>query len=409
MLGEYDDAKSGAENKLGGCMEKVSAEIKTLGEELCNELIEDLKSMKEDNASDKKTMCDMQQLRQALSRNLIVLNGVCSQIEKLEENLNYDNSRDVMSSVVRCRQLLYGLSAKGMKFDYSGVDFSIESSGLSAVKKVRQLITDGILALVMDTDNISEKSVNYAGLATDMSGKIESMESKAEEIKEQFLMNEYLMMKFNCFTDYLDMDIDESAGIDYTLEYILCGKSGDKENLEQTMLELSGIRTGMNLAYLITDKSKKMQAYSFAAGALGFTGNMALIKAGQYLIMSVWAYGEAIMDMRDLYAGNKVALVKNEKNWKLSLENLLGMKFDSDKDTDDDGLEYRDYIRMLLMLERSEHKNYRTMGAMEIKMISMGHDDFRMRNYIVSMAGTAVFSVIRRGQPYVQIISCSYI
>ena len=44
MLGEYDDAKSGAENKLGGCMEKVSAEIKTLGEELCNELIEDLKS-----------------------------------------------------------------------------------------------------------------------------------------------------------------------------------------------------------------------------------------------------------------------------------------------------------------------------------------------------------------------------
>lgn len=77
----------------------------------------------------------------------------------------------------------------------------------------------------MDTDNISEKSVNYAGLATDMSGKIESMESKAEEIKEQFLMNEYLMMKFNCFTDYLDMDIDESAGIDYTLEYILCGKA----------------------------------------------------------------------------------------------------------------------------------------------------------------------------------------
>ena len=61
------------------------------------------------------------------------------------------------------------------------------------------------------------------------------------------------------------------------------------------------------------------------------------------------------------------------------------------------------------MLERSDHKNYRTMGAMEIKMISMGHDDFRMRNYIVSMAGTAVFSVIRRGQPYVQIISCSYI
>lgn len=63
-----------------------------------------------------------------------------------------------------------------------------------------------------------------------------------------------------------------------------------------------------------------MQAYSFAVGALGLTGNMALIKAGQYLIMSVWAYGEAIMDMRDLYAGNKVALVKNEKK----LEIIIG-------------------------------------------------------------------------------------
>ena len=70
----------------------------------------------------------------------------------------------------------------------------------------------------MDTDNISEKSVNYAGLATDMSGKIESMESKAEEIKEQFLMNEYLMMKFNCYTDYHEIDIDERDGNDYKLE-----------------------------------------------------------------------------------------------------------------------------------------------------------------------------------------------
>ena len=34
-------------------------------------------------------------------------------------------------------------------------------------------------------------------------------------------------------------------------------KAVNKENLEQTMLELSGIRTGMNLAYLITDKYKK--------------------------------------------------------------------------------------------------------------------------------------------------------
>ena len=52
------------------------------------------------------------------------------------------------------------------------MDFSIESSGLSAVKKVRQLITDGILALVMDTDNISEKSVNMQVLQQICQGKL---------------------------------------------------------------------------------------------------------------------------------------------------------------------------------------------------------------------------------------------
>lgn len=76
------------------------------------------------------------------------------------------------------------------------------------------------------------------------------------------------------------------------------------------MLALSGIRTGMNMAYLITDQNKKAQALTLATSALGFTGNMALIKGGQYLIMSIWAYGEAVMDMRDIYAGKKVKLLK---------------------------------------------------------------------------------------------------
>lgn len=409
VLGEYDDAKSGAEDKLSRCMDKAAKEREIIGEDLYDGLIEDLQIMKAENLSDKKTLCDIELLKQALSRNKVVFDGVCSQIEKLDKNLNYDNSRDIMASVVKCRQSLFGLSAKGMKFDYSDIDFSSDSTGLSTVKKVRQMITDGILSLVIDTDNISAKCVDYSDLSTNMSGEYEDTDSKADVIKEQLLMNEYLMMKFNCFTDYLDAEADENDCIDYTLEYILCGRNSDKENLEQTMMELSGIRTGMNLAYLITDKAKRTQAYTFAAGALGFTGSMALIKAGQYLVMSVWAYGEAIMDMRDLYSGHKVDFIKTEKNWKLSLENLLGMKFDSNNESDDKGLEYKSYIRMLLMLESSEHKNYRTMGVMELKMISMGHEDFRMRNYIVSMAGTAVFSVVRRGQPYVQAISCSYI
>ncbi len=409
LLGEYDDAKTGAKDKLGKCIDKVITEGDVLGEELQKGLLEDIEIIRQDNESDKKMLCNIEELTAALERNKIILDRVQDIINELDTGLSYNNRQDIMALVVKCRQSLYGLSAKGMKFDYSQIDFNADSSGLSAIKKVRQMITDGILALVMDTDNISEKTITYGDLATSMSGKYDENISVADAIKEEALMNEYLMMRFKCFTDYFEESADDTDCLDYTLEYILCGRDSDKGNLEQTMLELSGIRTGMNMAYLITDQSKKAQALTLATSALGFTGNMALIKGGQYLIMSIWAYGEAIMDMRNIYAGKKVKLIKSSQSWKLSLEGLLNMTFDTDKEADDEGLDYKDYIRMLLLMESAEHKNYRTMGAMELRMISMGHENFRMKNYIVSAKGEAVFRISGRKQVYVQEIGCSYI
>ena len=80
------------------------------------------------------------------------------------------------------------------------------------------------------------------------------------------------------------------------LEYILYGKTSDEENLQQGMTELSLMREGVNMAYLLTDSEKKAEAYAVATSLVGFTGNMAAVKAAQYVILGVWAYGE-----RDVY------------------------------------------------------------------------------------------------------------
>lgn len=319
LLGEYEDAKTGAKDKLGNCVNKVISEGDILGDELQKGLLEDIEIIRQGNESDKKILCNVEELTAALERNKIVLDGIRDIINELDAELSYDNRQDVMALVVKCGQSLYGLSGKGMKFDYSQIDFNADSSGLSAIKKVRQMITDGILALVMDTDNISGKAITYGDLATNITEKYEDNNSIAEAVTEDALMNEYLMLRFKCFTDYFEDSANDTDCLDYTLEYILCGRDSDKENLEQTMLELSGIRTGINMAYLITDQNKKAQALTLATSALGFTGNMALIKGGQYLIMSIWAYGEAVMDMRDLYAGKKIKLFKSNDSWKLSL------------------------------------------------------------------------------------------
>lgn len=409
VLDEYESAKTGVDDSIFECIDKIKSNREILGEELYRGMMSDIEDMQTTETSSKKSMCDTEILKQALQRNEVILDGVYKVLKELDVKLLQADCKSVRPKVIRCRELLSGLSAKGLEFDYSGIDFTPKGNGLSAVKKIKQLITDGILALVVNTDEISSKVINYSDLASTITDKYENNDSAFNKTADALLMNEYLMTKFNSYTDYLDKDSNENDCLDYTLEYIIGGENSDKDNLEQVMLKLSGIRTGINLAYLITDQSKKAEAYSLAATALGFTGNMAIIKAGQYLVLSVWAYAEAVVDLRKLYSEEKIELVKTKDTWNLSLENLLSMNFDVDNDNNNSGIDYEGYIRMLLVMESMENKNYRTMGAMELKMISLGHSDFRMRDYIVSAQARAFFKCTGRQKIYKQYMKCSYI
>lgn len=409
VLDTYESAKTGVGDRISECVDKLENNKQILGDELYDGMMADLEDMQDTDNTSKRNMCDTETMKKALQRNEVILDGVYPVLKELDTKLLQDDCKLVRQKVVRCRELLAGLSGKGLEFDYSGIDFTSKGKGLSAVKKIKQLMTDGILALVVNPDEISSKAISYSDLASTISGKYENDESAFNETVEALLMNEYLMAKFNSYTDYLEIDSDESDCLDYTIEYIIAGENSDKENLEQVMLRLSGIRTGINLAYLITDQGKKAEAYSLASAALGFTGNMAIIKAGQYLVLSVWAYGEAIIDLQKLFSGKKIELIKTKDTWNLSLENLLSMNFDVDNDGNDSGIDYEGYIRMLLVMESMEHKNYRTMGAMELKMISLGHSDFRMRDYIVSAQARAFFKCTGRQKIYKQYMKCSYI
>ena len=409
VLGGYTSAKSGVDDNIYECINKLEKSREIIGEEIYNGMMQDLNDMKQSGGSEELKMCDTYTLTNALKRNQVILDGACAVLDELDVGLLQNNCKSVRQKVVKCQGLLSGLSAKGMEFNYSGIDFSSNGVGLKALKKIKQMITEGILALVVDTDKISKKQINYTGLASSMTGKYDNGDSAFNKTKDALLMNEYLMMKFNSYADYIESENSLDDCLDYTLEYILEGRDSDKENLEQVMLKLSGIRTGINLAYLITDQEKKAQAYALASGALGFTGNIAIIKAGQYLVLSVWAYGEAITDLQKLYSGKKVELVKTKNTWNLSLEKLLAMDFGTDSDEGGSGIDYEGYIRMLLVMEKAEHKNYRTMGAMELKMISMGHEDFRMKDYIVSAQARAFFKCKERPKIYKQYMKCSYI
>jgi len=407
-IDDYEVAKTGAITDLNKCKKDIEDNRSVLGEELYKTFSEDLSDMREDVSSDSKIMCDVDAIKKALLRNQVILEQAGSYLAKLDVELKHDNCTEVKANVVLCKAALLGISNEGLSFDYSNIDFSDNSVGLSAIKKIKKMLSEGLISLVVDTNQLSQKNINYSNLASTCITNYKSEKSKEDELIDTVLVDEYIMSKFTNYTDFLDKNEANNAVIDYEVEYILCGKKSDKENLEQVIIELSGVRAGLNLAYLLTDTQKKTEALTLASSLLGFTGNMAVIKSGQYLILSAWAYGEAVIDLRNLLAGKRIPLTKNKSNWSLSLNSLLSLRFESDKEGST-GLKYQDYLRMLLLIEDTAKKNYRIMSVIEMRMIAQGRNDFRLKNYIVKAEGIAVFRCSSRKILYSQKLRYSYV
>ena len=195
--------------------------------------------------------------------------------------------------------------------------------------------------------------------------------------------------------------------------------------MNEVLFKLVLIREGLNLSYLVTDVQKKNECFGLALQLLGYTGNMVLIKAAQYFIMSIWAYAESVMELRELYAGESIATVKNADNWITDINTVIssgaaGLKTSLFSDKNKAGketgstagynsLDYMDYMRILLLIKDRTARNAGIMSAMELVMIALGHEDFRMKEYIYEASGTAVFIYVKNGQTYSQKLEYSYI
>lgn len=134
-MDEYESAKTGVDDSIFECIDKIKSNREILGEELYRGMMSDIEDMQTTETSSKKSMCDTEILKQALQRNEVILDGVYKVLKELDVKLLQADCKSVRPKVIRCRELLSGLSAKGLEFDYSGIDFTPKGNGLSAVKK----------------------------------------------------------------------------------------------------------------------------------------------------------------------------------------------------------------------------------------------------------------------------------
>lgn len=189
------------------------------------------------------------------------------------------------------------------------------------------------------------------------------------DLTNELLFDRYILQKCDCF----DKDKSEKT-LEYEVEYILGGKSSDKENLQYVVNRILIIRELSNMASLVADSEKMSLVIGTAkALALGIPGLDLLI---QGVLIAGWSYLESVQDIRDLFQGKKVPLLKSRMEWKTGLEGILGGE--SAVANVDKGLSYQDYLGLLLAVENEGKKTARLMDIMEMNIRKVpGYQAFR--------------------------------
>lgn len=146
-------------------------------------------------------------------------------------------------------------------------------------------------------------------------------------------------------------------------------------------LRLLTLRQGMNLIHIFSDSQKREAARNLAAAIVGGIGILPLAGVVAFLIMGVWALGEAFWDVRALFDGGKIPLVKTRDSWQLSLENLLDLgkkgALSQEGKAESSGLDYRGYGRILLFLTHGSGTDYRVMDLIQSDL-RQKQEEFRM-------------------------------
>jgi hypothetical protein len=265
-------------------------------------------------------------------------------------------------------------------------DDSVTSSVLEVEENpmdvVGNLKNTGILKLVIqDTSKISQSAINLHGTVSHRTLNIGTCSSAPEtDWLDYVLMQQYMTRFMGNYTD-----VKENRALSYELEYLLCGKSSDTENLKGTVNRLLLLREASNLAYLAADAGKQGEALAAATALAGITANPAIIEAVKWGILAAWAYVESVMDVRTLLDGGKIPLVKNSALWTADLQGLAaGITSFGKAKSSETGLDYSTYVGLLLFMQGEQSLAFRGMDLMEATVQKQeGDSSFRMDHMVI--------------------------
>lgn len=181
-------------------------------------------------------------------------------------------------------------------------------------------------------------------------------------ITQDLLFDCYLFEKCGRYGKEMDKSL-----LKYQLEYIIAGKESDMQNLEKVVGRLLLWREVANVIYIFSDEAKCVQAELLALALSAVLLVPELVEPVKYSILFAWAYLESVQDVKCLLKGGKVPLMKVQGEWKTGVGDIVGFSGSvSRAESEERGLSYEDYLRIMLFMEDDTTKNLRAMDIMEM-------------------------------------------
>jgi len=332
-------------------------------------------------------------------------------------DVNFDADSDGLEKLKKLREKLenglFGLVFSGIEISEKSQQYDNLACDYMGMEGLDDF--DPVAAI----ENASKSASKSEIASSSNSGNDTAFGGQEFSLADELLFDQYIGLMFN---DFLNASSKENVGgikaygdydhkLDYQVEYILSGLKSDKANLSGVALKISLVREGINFSYALLNKEKRAAAMKLATSLAGASGNVGLVKAVQITILALWAYAEGLYDVRRLVKGEELPAIKNDDDWKLDLDGIFDLAFDEiegEADRQNDGkstskyeesdsgkkksenaferyahgkVNYSDYLRILLKLEDGDKKALMTCSAIELEMIPLKGEDFRLKNF----------------------------
>ena len=246
---------------------------------------------------------------------------------------------------------------------------------IEVIQKIQKM---GILNLVIsDASQLSGHSLGNEKLLweRELQKGMGVLPEGKSEVWDKFLLLEYLTEFYPCYTDS-----GQGEGLRYQVEYAIGGCRDDMENLKKVVYQLLAIREASNLIYLCGSPARCAEADETALIISTLLLMPEAYELVSFVVKICWAFGESILDIRELLEGGSVPLLKDDASWHLSL-NMLSrlLELGKEEPQSEKGLNYQWYLRLLLMMKNEETLTKAMMNLTEYNMrIQSGNPGFSL-------------------------------